>query len=135
VDESKITSSFSSISRVSGLFIGFLYFAGFLTFTLYLARFGVSEFNLLRPHIFWAGALFALLCAVPIYSVLNLFGHVGPSRPKAPGGGRPIEHLTLHWVQTAAEFSVWFRFAACQWRLLGINAEVRALPSTYAGSA
>jgi hypothetical protein len=122
VDEPKISSSLSSISRASAVLIGVVYFAAFLTVTLHLARFGVSEFNLLRPHIFSAGALFALVCAIPIYSVLRLYGLVGPIQAKAPGG-RPIEHVTLYTVELAAGFSV-----MCYWHAVLSGALVLSQP-------
>jgi len=76
-------SPLETASRLAAVFIAVIYAAGFLIITLHDSQFGIVEFSPFRPRIFSAGALFALLLAVPVLAVSRAFHFFGLRNPAA----------------------------------------------------
>ncbi len=103
-----------------------MYAAGFLVLTLYLAKFGITELNLLRPRILSTGVLFLLLTAIPIFSVSTMFALFGLSKPPMPGS-RTVQHQGLLKLQISFFFYlVCFGLAIPSVFLLGNLKSVRS---------
>jgi len=76
-------SLLETASRLGAVSIAVIYAAGFLIITLHDSQFGIVEFSPFRPRIFSAGALFALLLAVPVLAVSRAFHFFGLRNPTA----------------------------------------------------
>ena len=106
-------SFLTEASQKGGVFVAVVYAAGFLVVTLHQERFGIAELSFLRPHIFLAGTLFVLLSALPVYSILQLRGYIGPTRTVIPGG-RPITRVAHYQLDVAIGFYAWcYVLASC----------------------
>jgi hypothetical protein len=69
IDSRSAVSTVERLSKASALLLASIYGLGFLVVSLDEARYGILQLNLLKSRILAAGALFALLLAVPILAV------------------------------------------------------------------
>jgi hypothetical protein len=63
------TSLVDLLSKAAALILACIYGFGFLVVSLNEAQYGIVEFNVLKPRIFAAGALFTLLIAIPTLAI------------------------------------------------------------------
>jgi hypothetical protein len=57
------------LSKAAALMLGCIYGFGFLVVSLAEAKYGIVQFNVLKPRIFAAGALFTFMIAIPTLAV------------------------------------------------------------------
>jgi hypothetical protein len=74
---SSLSARIEFLTRVGALFIGSVYFAGFITITVHHAQFGIGEINLFKARALSAGILFALLTALPVFLAARISGYAG----------------------------------------------------------
>jgi hypothetical protein len=97
-------SAIESVSRLAAVSIAVIYAAGFLIVTTHCSQFGIVEFSPFRPRIFSAGALFALLLAVPLLAVSRAFRFYGLGSDTAPSIRLKPENVQYLRVSVAAQF-------------------------------
>jgi hypothetical protein len=90
-------------AKASAILLGLVYTTGFLVVTVHHAKFGISDFNILRPRIVYAGLLFLLFTVLPAVSVSRDFGLLGLSLQtySHPDGDKYKPH---YYVVRAAMF-------------------------------
>jgi hypothetical protein len=106
-------SLLETASRLGALSIAVIYAAGFLIITLHDSQFGIVEFSPFRPRIFSAGALFALLLAVPVLAVSRAFHFFGLRSATAASIRVRPENVKYLRLSVAIEFyfvcfGLWF---------------------------
>src|SRR6266480_1236037 len=71
--ESQFRSVLETVSKAGAILLAVIYAVGFLIVVLHHAQYGIAEFNPLKPKIFSAGILFALLFAVPAIAAYRFY--------------------------------------------------------------
>lgn len=78
MDEEKLRSRIAVLVQLTGILAVVTYGVGFLALSLHHASFGISQFNLLRPKIIFAGVLFFVLATLAAIETTRAFNfHLG----------------------------------------------------------
>jgi hypothetical protein len=68
-----LSARLETFARAGAVLFGAAYVAGFVIVTLHHARFGVLQFDLLRPRVLAAGVVFLVFVSVPVYVAFYFF--------------------------------------------------------------
>ncbi len=110
-------SLLETVSRFGAFSIAVTYAAGFLIIASHGSRFGIVEFSPFRPRIFAAGALFALLVAVPVLAVSRVFHFFDLRNPSAVS--ITVRHENLRFFRLSLAFDFYFAcFGLCFFSLV-----------------
>jgi hypothetical protein len=100
------------LAKTGGILLGAIYVCGFVIVTLHHARFGISQFDVLRPRIIAAGVSFMLLTAVPALISLRFFGALGLTHTHVSSAAGTKNLMRLRFLHGAYIYPISFGIAA-----------------------